>query len=227
MPSQREIFVFLGPPGSGKGSLANLCKSNVGCEHFSTGNLCRRHINEQTEIGKKIDLIIKSGKLIPDELVSQMVDGWLSEKIAIIQTVIFDGYPRTIEQAKIFDHLLKTKFPSVQLHIIRLAVSDETIITRLSARYICKKNDCQAVYSLINESSLSPKIERVCDYCQSALTRRKDDEPETIRKRLQGYYQYEKMLLDFYQKAGYQIVEVDVEKPINAVFDEFKQCVGI
>src|SRR5438105_2140053 len=100
-----NIFIFLGPPGSGKGSVSRLCIKDLGWVQLSTGNLCRKHIAKQTEIGKEIDFAIKSGKLVSDDLITNMVLEWFQKDFDDSHTVILDGYPRTIMQAQAFTKL--------------------------------------------------------------------------------------------------------------------------
>ncbi len=227
MSQEKEIYIFLGPPGAGKGSLAMLCAKNIGWGKLSTGNLCRKHISEQTEIGIEIDFAIKSGKLISDDLISLMVEDWFVNNFDNTQTVILDGYPRTLAQAEILEKLLEHKFSSWQLHIVRLTISDDVVINRLFTRYICSNKSCQIVYSLADNSPCAPKVEGVCDYCQSELVRRADDTKEAVCKRLLVYHQHEKDLIDFYKSRGRFILEVNVEKSPSAVFNELKKYVGI
>ena len=100
-----RVILFIGPPGSGKGTLSQKCVQKLGWQQISTGDLCRRHIAKQTEIGKSIDFAIKSGKLVSDGLISQMVFDWFRQENIESDVVILDGYPRTVNQAKDFDEL--------------------------------------------------------------------------------------------------------------------------
>lgn len=218
-------IVFLGPPGSGKGTLSNLCVKTFGWEQLSTGNLCRKHINEGTSIGKQIDFAIKSGKLISDSLMTDMVDEWLDTESLSGKNLILDGYPRTIPQARALDELLKSKYTSLKLHIFRFIVPDECVIRRLSSRYICQNNKCQAVYSLAQGSSLAPKHDMVCDLCKSPLIQRKDDTAQAIQDRMIVYHLHENELISFYRSAGYEVIEVDANRPHHEVFENFKQII--
>ncbi len=100
MSTERSIVIFIGPPGAGKGSLSQLCVKELGWAQLSTGNLCRYHITEQTELGKQIDLAIKSGKLISDGVIVDMVDKALPETFKQSPIVILDGFPRTVAKHK-------------------------------------------------------------------------------------------------------------------------------
>jgi adenylate kinase len=220
---EKQIYIFVGPPGSGKGSLSSLCTNKMGWVSLSTGNLFRKHILEQSHIGKQIDFAIKSGKLVSDELVSEMVRDWFVEYFDEMPAIILDGYPRTVVQAGSFLQFLREKFGQFQLRIVRFFVADETVVERLSNRYICKNIDCQSVYSLMKGSPLSPRVSMMCDKCDSPLGRRSDDEPRAIRERLTIYHQHEKNLLQFYLTHKYPVIEFNVDKKLHDVFEEFKQ----
>jgi len=227
LDKQQEIFIFIGPPGSGKGSLSGLCVQELGWEQLSTGNLCRKHIAQETEIGKEIDFAIKSGKLISDSLITNMVVEWFNHEADAKQPIILDGYPRTVAQAQNFNKLIKSTTNNLKLRIVRFCLSDDSVISRLSNRYICQNKDCQAVYSLMAGSSLAPKKELQCDACSGLLERRKDDDKVAVQERLKVYHHHEHALLDFYKTVGQSVHEINVEKPLNQVFDEFKRVVGL
>jgi len=225
--SHLQLYVFIGPPGAGKGSLSQKCINEFGWDQLSTGFLCRQHISRGTEIGQHIDFAIKSGKLISDSLITQMVEEWLSTKISAIDGVILDGFPRTLDQAQALHTLLEKKFQNCQLHIIRLELDDEVIVNRLSARLVCQDKNCQQVYSSLKGSSLKPKVNMQCDLCEGPLGRRHDDEPETVRKRLSTYYEHEKPLVDFYSQQGTPMINMKVDKSLNEILDEFKKLVNV
>ena len=112
MNNQKNLIVFMGPPGAGKGSLSQLCVDEFGWVQLSTGFLCRKHIAAQTTIGRQIDFFIKSGKLVDDSLIVDMVEEWLAEQIDQQRGVILDGFPRSVVQAQALDEILK-KFESI------------------------------------------------------------------------------------------------------------------
>ena len=227
MIERKRVFLFIGPPGSGKGSLSHYCTKEFGWHQLSTGSLCRKNISEGTEIGKQIDFAIKSGKLISDGLIISMVEDWLVNNSATFAAAILDGFPRTIAQAEALSELLTQKNSKCDLTIIRLSISDKMIIERLSGRLICSNNDCQLIYSSLSSSALEPLREMTCDRCTSSLIKRADDALVSVRERLKIYHQHEEELLKFYRKSGLAITEVNVEKPLKDVFKEFQQIMNI
>ena len=226
MKEEKTIYVFMGPPGSGKGSLAKLCIKKFGWYQLSTGNLCRQHIERQTEIGKQIDFAIKSGKLISDNLVVAMVQEWLIEIFDETTGIILDGFPRTVAQAEALDTLIATTFDSVSLNLVKLVVPNEEIVDRLSGRYICRNNRCQAVYSLRINSVLRPRSGLACDECSDGLVRRSDDEAESVRERLKIYYAHEQDLLKYYHRRQHDIAQVDGTKTLDRVFEKFEYLIN-
>jgi adenylate kinase len=220
-----HIVILVGPPGSGKGSLSESCIREFGWVQLSTGNLCRKHIAEQTEIGKEIELAIKAGVLISDTLITKMVEEWL-EANKEVSTVILDGYPRTVPQAAALDLFLNDTMSDVQTTIVRFYVPDEEIVQRLGGRIVCINKKCQAVYST-REPLLQPKKEMICDLCCGPLGRRKDDAPETVRDRLEVYHVHESALIGYYLKKGACVVDLEGNKPVGEVLGDFKGLVGV
>lgn len=224
MSAHKNIYVFIGPPGSGKGTLAQLAVQQYGWAQLSTGNLCRKHIADQTEIGKQIDLIIKSGKLISDELVTCMVDEWLAEQ-PIDVSIILDGYPRTVEQAKRLDKLLQQKYADATLTVVVFDIDDAIVIERMSARLTCTNKKCQSVFSTLPGSPCNSRVPLICDRCQERLEQRADDDPRVIKKRLIAYHEHD--LLPYYLQAGARIVHINAEQLLSKAFDEFKHELGL
>lgn len=219
----KEVYIFIGPPGAGKGSISQLCIQELGWKQFSTGALCRKHIAEATGIGKQIDFAIKSGKLIADNLIIEMVEDWMLSNMTQLQAVILDGFPRTVAQAQALTTLLHDKFPDCSLRIVKFSLSDEHIIQRLAGRSVCQNKDCQAVYSLHPGSHLAPKRPMLCDICSNPLMRRLDDEVSSVVERIATYHHHEQDLINFYTTQGHTIYDVNVERPLNAVFDDLKE----
>lgn len=223
----RDIIVFLGPPGSGKGSISNLCIKELGWVSVSAGNLCRKHVAEQTQIGREIDFAIKSGKLIGDGLVTGMIAEWLDHMRDSHSTVILDGFPRTVGQAKALQDLLDSQCDSVRLKIVRFRAPHEVIVDRLSNRLVCQNRDCQMVYSFSGDAKLRPRQQDLCDECGNVVGRRKDDEYEAVCERLRVYSKHEQELIGFYNQLGHVVSEVHVAQPLHNVFDDFKRVLGL
>lgn len=226
MNTVKKVYIFVGPPGSGKGTLSQLCVQQFNWVQLSTGNLCRKHILEGTQIGKQIDFAIKSGKLVSDRLITAIVEEWFAEIIGTVDTIILDGYPRTVAQASDFDRILKKNYGYINPIIVRFLISDEEVVARICGRYVCQNKECQAVYSSAPGSNLAPKIDMICDRCGMSLGRRSDDAEEAVRQRLIIYHKHEQDLLHFYLTEKYPIIKVAGEQPLDVVFDSFKELVG-
>ena len=187
-------IIMLGAPGTGKGTIGNeLCKK-YNLVHLATGDIFRDEIKRETELGKKANEYISEGNLVPDEITIAMVEG----KLDMLENVLLDGFPRTIPQAEALDKYLKEKNKKITA-VINLKVPDEDIIKRTSSRVICSNKECGASFNTI---FMPPKVEGICDVCGSPLIKRKDDEPETIKERLNVYYKNTEPLIEYYTKAG-------------------------
>lgn len=222
----KKLFIFLGPPGSGKGSLSALCVKRLGWHQLSTGNLCREQIAQQSPVGKEIDFAIKSGKLISDSLIIQMASEWLTNKFAQSGTVIFDGFPRTLPQAQAL-HELMGEFDDVDMHIVRLEIAHEAVIYRMLARAICQNNRCQTVYSMHKHSSQLPVKPMTCNECNSPLMRRSDDEEDAIYERLKIYENHERALCDFYESVQQPVHTIRADLPLETVYDKLLGIAGV
>ncbi len=220
-----QAFIFFGPPGAGKGTLSQMCVEKLRWSQLSTGDLFRKHRSEGTEIGRQIDFAIKSGKLVADELVIKSVIDWIESADCPAGVVIFDGFPRTVVQARLFIELVKEKFPKLRLNVIELEIADEAVMARLGARRICQNKSCQAVYSTQN-LEFAPRVEGKCDVCGDELVQREDDsKAEIVRNRLAVYHQHEGALLNFYRENGVRVTQLDAQKSMDEVFENFEKMV--
>ncbi|UCC33152.1 MAG: adenylate kinase [Candidatus Bathyarchaeota archaeon] len=189
-------FVIFGPPGAGKGTYASILASRLRIAKISTGDMIREEIKRDMDLGKKIVDFVNKGKLVPDDIVIEIVKEAIN-KSSRKNGFILDGYPRTIEQARALDSIGKIDA------VIQLGVPEQVIIARLSSRRICKK--CGAVYNL---RFLKPKKEGACDACGTDLYQREDDKPEVIRARLRVYESQTRPLIDYYKdKAEFINIE--------------------
>ncbi len=220
------LYIFFGPPGSGKGTLSSLCVERLSWLHLSTGDLCRKHIEEKTAIGQQIDFIIKSGKLVDDAVIIEMVVQWLDTQAKRAQGIVLDGVTRTVAQAQGLLDFLSTRKDQFLLRLVLLEVPDEIVINRLSARRVCSNKNCQHIYSL-NNATLMPQKSGFCDMCGAALMQRTDDQEETVMLRLAGYKKHAQPLLDFYEQHGIMVHRLDGQKSIEAVFEDFIKRVGV
>ncbi len=185
---------MLGAPGAGKGTYASRLKEKLDIETIATGDIFRELIKENSELGKKVKDYVEKGLLVPDEVVIEVLKQRLS-KIPKGKGFILDGFPRTMEQAKMLDTITKIDV------ILMLDVPDWIIIERLSTRRICK--NCGTVYNI---RYLKPKVEGVCDKCGGPLYQRSDDNEEVIKKRLQVYKEQTKPLIEFFKEKNIPFV---------------------
>lgn len=222
----RNIFSFFGPPGSGKGTLAQQCAKTWGAAVLSTGDLCRKHIAESTEFGKSLEGYLKTGQLIPDNLITDIVTDWLSNKLIVKKDIILDGYPRTGRQVESFFGFLKQQHDfSIKFRVIVFDISAEEVVRRLSSRLVCSNKECQTIYSL---TSKPPVVEQECDLCQSSLEQRADDHPHVIRQRLEVFASHKSDVLDSYRRMGHEVhaLRVDGKTPED-VFNDFAALIGM
>ncbi|MEM5778501.1 MAG: adenylate kinase [Candidatus Aenigmatarchaeota archaeon] len=196
-------ITIIGPMNSGKGTYASRIAKKFGIPHISTGQIFRENIDAKTELGKEVESFLNKGILVPDEITLSIVKERIS-KPDCKNGFIFDGFPRTLEQAKQFD-----KISSFDIAIY-LDVPKEVLIKRASGRRTCK--NCGEVYNIV---TFKPKREGICDSCGGKLIQREDDKPEAIRKRLEEFEKNTKPLLEYYKKQGIlkRIVFDDPEAP--------------
>ncbi len=210
----RMIYSFFGPPGSGKGTLAQKLVTTDNYQMLSTGNLCRQHVARGTAFGKMLGEYIQQGHLIPDALVTDMVIDWISYQANGETPIILDGFPRTKGQAELFLAFIE-QTPGVQFKVVTFDVSDDEIVRRLSQRIVCSNKSCQASFTLSNNIT-------VCKFCNSVLTIREDDKEDVIRERLRQYPLYAEALLEHYRGVGSPLLVLEIAGLApEAVYQQF------
>lgn len=203
------IIIMLGAPGTGKGTVATILQDKLNIKQVSTGDIFRKEIKEQTELGKLADSYISKGQLVPDDVTVNIVKERL-EQDDVKNGIILDGFPRTIVQAQELDKILEKDNKKVDL-VINLTTPDEEIIERIVNRRVCSNPECKTIYNtLLNP----PKIEGICDKCGSKLITRDDDNEETVKRRLKNYFELTSPLIEYYEKQG-NIYTALVSKTIN------------
>lgn len=203
------IIIMLGAPGTGKGTVAGLLQEKLGIKQVSTGDIFRKNIKEGTELGKLAEKYISKGQLVPDDVTVKIVEDRLN-KPDVENGIILDGFPRTVKQAEELDKILSVKGKKVD-KVINLTTPDEEIIERIVNRRVCSNQECKAVYNLILNP---PKKDGICDKCGSELVKRQDDTEETVRARLETYFEQTSPLVEYYEKQGNLLTEL-VSKSIN------------
>lgn len=211
-------IILLGPPGAGKGTQARRLVEDRGLVQLSTGDMLREAQGSGTEMGRKVAAVMAAGQLVTDEIVIGLIEEKL--KTAKARGFIFDGFPRTLAQADALGALLKRSGQRLDA-VIEMRVDDEALVDRISGRYTCGK--CGEVYHDRTKPTAKPGV---CDECGSTdLTRRADDNAESLKQRLMEYYKKTSPLIGYYYHAGdlftvNGLAEIDeVAKSIAAVLD--------
>lgn len=202
-------IIFLGPPGSGKGTQGELIEKKYGFPKISSGDLLRQAVQERTPSGKKAEASMKRGELVNDDIVVQVIKERIS-KADCKKGYILDGFPRNIHQAKKLEEINQEHTEVV----IEIYLSNQIVFDRLGARLIC--SSCGAIYNLFVRT---PNEEEICDVCREKLTLREDDKPEVIEERLRVYHEQREGLVDYYQNRKVYF-RIDGEKKIEAIFSD-------
>jgi len=207
-------LILLGAPGAGKGTQAELLVKKLSIPAISTGNMLREAIANGTELGKKAKQYMDEGTLVPDELIL----GIVADRVAqhdCANGLIRDGVPRTLAQPE----ALEAKGVRID-HVVSIEVDDAVIEGRMTGRRVCPK--CGASYHIVANP---PKMEGICNACGSELSIRKDDAPETVRKRLEVYHATTEILKDFYGKLG-RLRVVEGNQPIEKANEDILKAIG-
>jgi adenylate kinase len=207
-------IIFIGPPGSGKGTQAKRLASLYQIPHISTGDMLREAVGEGTGLGLQAAPIMASGGLVPDDLMVGIVRDRLAKKDAE-RGFILDGFPRTLVQAEKLDSIVGNGTEGVR--VLQLLVPDEAIVRRIALRRSCAQ--CGAIYHLENNP---PATDSVCDRCGAELVARADDNETAVRKRLEAFHKQTLPVATFY-KAKSVLREVDGVGPVDEVFERIEK----
>jgi len=204
-------YIFLGMPGSGKGTQAEILAEKLSIPIISTGNCFRKNIKDKTELGLKVKDILAKGDLVPDEITFEMLKGEI-ESMDVSNGLILDGYPRSIRQAELLKEFLNIDI------VLNIELLEDQILLRIGGRRTCK---CGETYHI---KFNPPQKEGICDKCGQKLYIREDSKEETIKNRLKVYNEQIAPLIDFYKE---QIINIDGNPPIPEVTEEIDKALKI
>lgn len=201
--------VFIGAPGSGKGTQASKLVAEKGCRHISTGDLLRAEISKGSELGKQVKAVLDAGALVSDDLVIKLIH---ANADLDKNSYIFDGYPRNLVQAETLDGEVLKGRPSLAIYF---EIDLQKLISRLTNRRTCK--DCGAIYNLVSQA---PQKAGVCDKCGGTnMVHREDDKEEVIKKRMDVFTQNTQPVLDYYNRAN-RLMTVNAENSIELLYQQ-------
>ncbi|HEX7150791.1 MAG TPA: adenylate kinase [Thermoanaerobaculia bacterium] len=210
-------IIFIGPPGSGKGTQAKRLAAQHGIPHISTGDMLREAVAGGTGLGQQAAPIMASGGLVPDDLMIGIINERLAKADAA-DGFILDGFPRTLVQAEKLDSIVGNG--SDPLRVLQLLVPDEAIVRRISLRRTCA--GCGAIYHLENNP---PATDSVCDRCGAEVVARPDDNEEAVRKRLEAFHRQTLPVATYYKSKSI-LREVDGIGPVDEVFERITKSLA-
>jgi adenylate kinase len=212
-----RAVIFLGPPGSGKGTQAKELAKKFGVPHLSTGDMLREQIVAGTPLGLKAKPIMERGELVPDSLVLRIIAERI-ERQDCFHGFVFDGFPRTVTQARYLGELLK-QHGLKQPFVIHMVIGTAVLMRRLTGRRVCSK--CGEIYNIYDRP---PKVEGICDVDGGELIHRPDDREEVVAPRLHAYEKQTAPLVSYYRRLG-ALEDIDASKSVTEVEQQIWQCV--
>jgi len=211
-------LVLLGAPGAGKGTQAAVISKEFKLPHLASGDLFRQAVQKKTKLGELVKNYMEKGALVPDDVTIQVISERLNEP-GCAKGCVFDGFPRTLEQAKALDKALAERGKAID-KAIYIDVSEEELMKRLGGRWVCRQ--CQSPYHEVNSP---PKVRGKCDMCSGELYQRADDNEATIKERLKVYSAQTAPALDYYKEKG-KLVKVDGRLAIDQVSESVLKVLG-
>ncbi len=219
MYHKKKIIIFLGPPGAGKGTQAMILSSRNNYNTVSTGDILRKNVENNTDLGRLANVYMKNGELVPDNIILGIIKDYFDSFEGVVNGFILDGFPRTIEQAVSLDKILSSANGYIDI-VVYINVDQKEIIKRNSNRRICPL--CQKVYNLLVKP---PKNDLICDLCKVSLRVREDDDPEIIKQRLSVYREKTEPLIEFYNRE-YKVLQISGNDLIDEVTKKLEKAIN-
>lgn len=214
-----QAIILLGPPGAGKGTIAEGLKAATDYIHVSTGDMLREAVKAGKPVGLEAKAYMEKGELVPDDVIMRIVTERL-EAGPDNAKYLFDGFPRTLEQARLLDQVLSSHNGTLQ-RVFLLDASQDILVDRLAGRRVCR--NCGAVYHIRN---IPPKVTGVCDVCGGELYQRADDKEETVVNRLEVFKKQTQGLISYYEQRGL-LTRVDAGQDRHKVVRDILSALGL
>ncbi len=211
-------IVLLGAPGTGKGTQAQYVSVRFNIPIISPGDILRQEIKNGSELGRKAQSYVKSGKLVPDKIIVDMIKKKIADKVCS-NGFILDGFPRNLNQAEALDDMLESMGKGID-RAIYFNILEDKIVERLSGRRVCR--ECGETYHLLYDP---PENDTLCDKCGGKLYQRDDDKPKIIKKRLSTYRGDTAPIIDYYRKKDYYL-EINADDDIESIKNRILQELG-
>ena len=208
-------IIIIGPAGSGKGTMSSKIVGDYKVYHLATGNLLRKEIDEQRPLGDIFKKILKSGRLVPDDLINKLVDENIRDR-DVSNGIISDGFPRTLNQAVEYDKILASLGKKVDV-VINLVVDYDVLVDRITGRQTCP--NCSEIYHKITRPS---KVKDICDVCKAELVQRVDDSLEQLKIRLKEHTENSSDIINYYKEKDI-LYNVDSSQEVDKVYSDIKE----